>query len=184
MLRLMNRINEFGLFKLSRVLNWSDEIKFVEEEEKRVKIIEEFQAVFSETLGKSSNGAAENAVCTFKKKLKALVKSEYDQDEALVRYLFYSRATPHVTTAVSPAELQIGRKFRTRLDLIRPMLRYDIECKKLAQQRTAPGSRVIQFANGTKVMAKDYRSNSWELATIIEQLSPVAYLVETTNNQL
>lgn len=47
-----NRINEFGLFKLSRVLNWSDEIKFVEEEEKRVKIIEEFQAVFSETLGK------------------------------------------------------------------------------------------------------------------------------------
>ena len=62
----------------------------------------------------ASNGAAENAVKTFKTKFKLLIKEGMPRKEALSKYLFHYRSSPHCTTGVSPAELQIGQKFRTR----------------------------------------------------------------------
>lgn len=66
----------------------------------------------------ASNGAAENAVKTLKSKFE-LLRIENDSHEALMKYLFYCRSTPHCTTGVSPAELQCKGKFRTRLDFLR-----------------------------------------------------------------
>ena len=68
----------------------------------------------------ASNGAAENAVRTFKVKFPVLLKSKYDRQEALSRYLFYYRATPHCTTRLSPAMLQIDRDLRTKLNTLKP----------------------------------------------------------------
>lgn len=59
----------------------------------------------------ASNGAAENAVRSFKSKFKLYLKEKDAKDDALYRYLLYYRSTPHCTTGVSPAELQIGRAF-------------------------------------------------------------------------
>ncbi|XP_044592420.1 uncharacterized protein K02A2.6-like isoform X2 [Cotesia glomerata] len=127
----------------------------------------------------ASNGAAENAVRSFKSKFKLMLKSGYDKSEALIKYLFYARATPHATTGVSPAELQIGRKFRTILDLIRPDVSEYVKNKQDAQRRSSTGNRVVNFEVGSQVMVKDYRTGSWLVATINSQLSPVTYLVDT-----
>ena len=62
----------------------------------------------------ASNGAAENAVRSFKGKFKVLIKGKMSRQEALVRYLFYYRTTPHSTTGRTPAELHVGRQLRTR----------------------------------------------------------------------
>ncbi|KYM95857.1 Uncharacterized protein K02A2.6 [Cyphomyrmex costatus] len=70
----------------------------------------------------ASNGAAENAVRTFKKKFKLLLK-DYTRQDALCKYLFHYRVTPHCTTEKSPAELQLNRRLRTRLDIIKGILK-------------------------------------------------------------
>lgn len=73
----------------------------------------------------SSNGAAENAVRHFKNKFK-LLKTKLSRHESLIKYLFAARSSIHSTTGVSPAELQIGRAFRTRLDALRPSVRENV----------------------------------------------------------
>ena len=65
----------------------------------------------------SSNGLAERAVLTFKDALK---KTSGDIATRLARFLFQYRNTPHTTTGRSPAELLLGRKPRTPLDLLHP----------------------------------------------------------------
>ena len=62
----------------------------------------------------STNGLAERTVQTLKEALK---KTTGDMETRLARFLFQCRITTHTTT---PAELLLGRKPRTHLDLIRP----------------------------------------------------------------
>ena len=65
----------------------------------------------------ATNGLAERAVQTFKEALK---KTVGDLETRLARFLFQYRTTPHSTTGCSPAELLLGRKPRTPLDLLHP----------------------------------------------------------------
>ncbi|KAF2883189.1 hypothetical protein ILUMI_22989 [Ignelater luminosus] len=68
----------------------------------------------------SSNGAAENAVKSFKLGLKKalLDKGQESITTVLTRYLFMYRNSPHCTTGLSPSSLMLGRKVRTRFDLL------------------------------------------------------------------
>ena len=70
----------------------------------------------------SSNGIAERAVQTFKSALKKL---EGNIQDRLTQFLARYCITPHCSTEMSPAELLMGRKLRTTLDLIHP----DLSCK-------------------------------------------------------
>ena len=63
----------------------------------------------------STNGLAERAVQTFKQALRQM-EGESVEDK-LARFLLNYRITPHSTIGVSPAELLMGRKLRTRFDL-------------------------------------------------------------------
>ena len=65
----------------------------------------------------SSNGLAERAVQTFKS---AVVRMEGPMDVRLSRFLFRYRVTPQSTTGLSPSQLLMGRRLRTRLDLLHP----------------------------------------------------------------
>ena len=47
-----------------------------------------------------------------------LQKLEGNMQDRLSRFLFFYRLSPHATTDVSPAEVLIGRRPRSRLDLI------------------------------------------------------------------
>lgn len=132
----------------------------------------------------ASNGAAENAVRTFKKKYKIFIKEGSTCQEALCKFLFSYRATPHCTTEYSPAELQIGRKFRTKMDLLKPSLRSSIEKKQLSQQRCFRGNRKAEFEKNDIVMAKDTINNSWRKSSVIDRISPVTYVVNTSDGKV
>lgn len=68
----------------------------------------------------AANGAAENYVKTFKRKLKILLKTGNPVQEAIDKILFDHRSTKHCTTGESPAKLMLGRELRTRFDMLRP----------------------------------------------------------------
>ena len=76
----------------------------------------------------ASNGLAERAVRTFKTALKKTTST--DVTTSLARFLFQYRITPHSTTGVSPAELLMGRRPRSHLDLMHP----SIETRVLSSQ--------------------------------------------------
>ena len=92
----------------------------------------------------ASNGEPENAVCTFNKKFKVLLKDNTRQD-ALYKYLFYYRSTSHCTTEKTPAELHLNRCLRTRLDVIKPNIRNRVEQKQSNQQRFFKGNYTVTF---------------------------------------
>ncbi|XP_011313170.1 uncharacterized protein K02A2.6-like [Fopius arisanus] len=132
----------------------------------------------------ASNGAAENAVKTFKNKFKLLLKEGLSREEALDRFLLSYRSTPHCTTGCSPAELQCGRPMRTSIDLVRPNLRGHVLKQQLSQQIHASGNRKCLFSYGDIVMAKDVMRNKWIQAKVMNQLSPVTYVVKTIDDRL
>lgn len=65
----------------------------------------------------SSNGLAERAVQVFKQGMKKATSGIGDR---VARLLFHYRMTPHTTTGLSPSEMLLGRKLRSRLDLLKP----------------------------------------------------------------
>ena len=66
----------------------------------------------------ASNGLAERAVQTVKAALKKTSGTPLEWQ--LCKFLFQYRITPHTTTGVSPAELLMSRKLRSKLDLLHP----------------------------------------------------------------
>ena len=66
----------------------------------------------------STNGLAERAVQTFKTGLKKLTKGTLESK--LSHFLFHYRLTPQTTTGQSPAELLLGRRIKSCLDLLHP----------------------------------------------------------------
>ena len=67
----------------------------------------------------ATNGLAERAVQTLKEGRKKSANG--DLETRLAQFLFKYRTTPHSTTGVSPAELLMGRKLRSHLDLVQPV---------------------------------------------------------------
>lgn len=68
----------------------------------------------------STNGQAERFVQTLKQALKRMKCDSANINLVLCNLLLQYRSMPHATTNKSPAELFIGRKICTRLDLIFP----------------------------------------------------------------
>ncbi|XP_058810503.1 uncharacterized protein K02A2.6-like [Phymastichus coffea] len=130
----------------------------------------------------ASNGAAENAVKTCKAKIKILNRQCSTRKEALAKYLFHYRSSPHCTTGVSPAELQMGRKFRTRWDLLKENVGNRVALKQADRQKFFRGNRKVSFDEGKVVMARDYANGNWRKAEVSKQISPITYNV-TTNDQ-
>ena len=64
----------------------------------------------------AANGLAERAVQTFKACMKKL--SEGSLQDRVNSFLFKYCTTPQTTTGVTPAELLLGRKLRSQLDLL------------------------------------------------------------------
>ena len=80
----------------------------------------------------ASNGLAERAVQIVKKGLKKIVQGNIRT--RLAKVLFAYRLTPQTTTGVSPAELLLGRRPRSRLDLLKPHTADRVEKNQLKQK--------------------------------------------------
>ncbi|XP_058810507.1 uncharacterized protein K02A2.6-like [Phymastichus coffea] len=104
--------------------------------------------------------------------------------EALAKYLFHYRSSPHCTTDVSPAELQIGRKFRTRWDLLKEKVKNNVYHKQQEQRKYFRGNRNVTFDEKEVVMARDYANGNWRKVKVDKQVSPVTYNVTTDDQRV
>ena len=103
----------------------------------------------------SSNGEAERLVGVFKRAMqRSVVKEGLEKDQAARAFLREYRSTPHSTTGRTPAELMLGRQFRTRLSLLQP----DLPHVEMKQQLAKP-VRPTKFSNGDHVFIRNYGVN-------------------------
>ena len=106
----------------------------------------------------ASNGLAERAVQVVKTGLRKNTKGSMDL--RLAQILFKYRLQPHSTTGVTPAELLIGRKPRTHLDLLHPDLSKRVEDKQSSQKQYHDSTRTGErrFNEGDTVYARNFQS--------------------------
>ena len=79
--------------------------------------------------------------------------------DKVAHVLFAYRNTPQTTTGVSPAELLMGHKLRSQLDLLRPDLSKRVELKQQQQQKAKHDmhTRDRLFLVGDPVFIKSFR---------------------------
>ena len=132
----------------------------------------------------SSNKLAEKAVQIVKHGLKKM--KDGTLNDKLSRLLFTYRITPHSTTGISPSELLMGRKLKSRFDLLKPNIAVRVEQKQQEQERTHDFHAVSRtFQEGDTVYARDFRQGqSWLTGTIVKCSGPVSYEVKTDDGQL
>jgi hypothetical protein len=96
------------------------------------------------------------------------------------------RLTPQSTTGISPAELLLGRRPRSRLDLVKPHLADRVEARQRRQQQTHNATaRNRCFKVGDRVYSKHFgQGQRWVPGTIAEVTGPVSFLVKLGNGQL
>ena len=132
----------------------------------------------------ASNGLAERAVQTFKTCMKKLAgRSLQDRVNS---FLFKYRTTPQTTTGISPAELLMGRKLRTHLDLLVP----DIGERVRKRQNLQKHSRDLhakdqQFQENDPVMAKNFSQGPpWITGKIMSKAGTATFLVELSDGRV
>ena len=109
----------------------------------------------------SSNGLAEKAVQIVKQGLKKM--NDGSLNDRLAKLLFNYRITPHSTTGISPSELLMSRKLKSRFDLLKPNIATRV-IQKQREQKDSHDSHAIgrQFQEGDSVYARDFRQGqSW-----------------------
>lgn len=127
----------------------------------------------------SSNGLAERSVQTFKN---AMIKMNGSVRERVFRFLTKYRCTPHSTTGLSPAELMLGRKFKTHLDLLHPSLSQNVYKRQSAQKLNHDvHSRDRDIGVNENVFVRNHcpGKGKWIDGTVTEKTGPVSYRVHT-----
>ena len=143
----------FATHGLPEVIVSDNGPQFVSQEMKEFLKSNGIRQCLSSPYHPASNREAERAVRTFKESMKTMKDEPGSQAEKLARFLLSYRTTPHTGTGCTPAELLMGRRIRTRLDILRPNLSARIAKKsKLVDQSTR---RLLEI--GEPVMVKDYR---------------------------
>ena len=126
----------------------------------------------------SSRGLAERAVQIFKLSLHQIPESLVR--EKLAKFLFKYRITPHSSTGVAPAELLMGRRLRSRLDLLKPDLVTTVENSQLKQKLAHDNKQPFRaFTEGEPVYVQDFTvsKQKWISGTIQRATGPVSYIV-------
>ena len=112
-----------------------------------------------------------------KKGLKKIIAGT--MSDRLAKILLNYRISPQTTTGTSPAELLLGRRPRTRLDLVRPNAAERVEEKQ--QQQKAQHDRKAKprtFRLGDTVFVKNFGAGQrWLPGQIVDVSGPVSFHV-------
>ena len=122
----------------------------------------------------SSNGLAERAVQTFKN---AVSKLEGPMEVRILKFLFKYRVTPQTTTGLSPAQLLMGRRLRTHLDLLHPDTSKRVIDKQEKSISTNKAPRTFKI--GDKLFAKNFHGPQWIPVVVCKVSGPLSYHVKT-----
>ena len=126
-----------------------------------------------------TNGLAERAVRTFKERMKASKGSAADWELRLQRFLIANRNTPQKSTGRAPAELLIGQKIRTKLDLLKPDVSKNID-KAVIEQKLHHDKHAnsIIFTTGQHVWVQNITGKGYQASKVVKCNSEDSYLVE------
>ena len=132
----------------------------------------------------ASNGLAERAVQIVKRGLKKVTAGSVNT--RLSKLLLTYRMTPQSTTGISPAELLLGRRPRTRLDLLRPNTAERVEKKQMDQKaRHDVRAKPRTFNEGDIVFAKNYGSGDrWLAGKVVKVAGPVSFHVKLQDGRI
>ena len=132
----------------------------------------------------SSNGLAERAVQTFKRGLKCTTGDSIQ--ERLSKFLFTYRITPHTTTGISPAELLMGRRPRSRFDRLFPDMQKHVQQKQNKQAVHHDNSKSLRkFAVGDLVYTRDFSTPAvtWTPGSVVKVTGPLSYHIELADGR-
>ena len=124
-----------------------------------------------------SNGLAE-LVQTFKERMKKL--KEGSIETKVSRFLFQYRITPQTTTRIAPAELLMGRKLLSRLDLLNPDVGRRVKKKQQDQkERHDYHAKERSLKPGDLLYTRNYsQGENWIPGRIERRTGPVSFTVE------
>ena len=126
----------------------------------------------------ATNGQAERVVRILKTAVKQALLTHRDVDAVIANYLLVYRTTPHATTGEVPSVLLMGRRLRTRHDLMIPSVTAHVQRKQLEAQKCKKGDR--QFEVNDSVLVRNFAGlNKWESGVIAEKLGNRYYMVLT-----
>ena len=127
---------------------------FASEEFKKFTQLNGIRHTFTSPYHPSSNGLAERAVQSFKHGVSKLSGS---MENRIIQFLFKYRITPQTTTGLSPAELLMGRRLRSHLDLLHPDFSRRAVVKQDKQRQAVVPPR--SFKVNDKLFARNYQGN-------------------------
>ena len=104
----------------------------------------------------ATNGLPERTVQTVKNSFNKC--QERDLETYLTRLLFRYQNTPHSTTGLAPAEVLMGCKLKTHLDLMLPDIAARVANKQMGQRVHGNHSASDRsYAQGNRVYARNFR---------------------------
>ncbi|VDH98120.1 Hypothetical predicted protein [Mytilus galloprovincialis] len=116
----------------------------------------------------STNGLAERAVQTFKEGMKKVTEGSIET--RMAKFLFTYRLTPHATTAIAPAEMLMGRRPRSLLDLTYPNINSRVQQQTTRQKQSHDKTaQVRNFNVGDR--------------TLIKRTGPVSFVIELNDGR-
>ena len=131
----------------------------------------------------ATNGMAERAVQIVKQGLRKITQGSIRT--RLAKILKAYRLTPHSTTGMSPAEMLLGRRPKSRLDLLKPMTAERIEANQWKQKKqhdVRANDRCFQ--EGDTVFVKNFQSgDKWLPGVISKRTGPVSFVVQLSDGR-
>ena len=127
-----------------------------------------------------SNGQAERLVQSVKNYLKKTKDEKLSLTRRVQTFLFNYRNSPHATTNEIPAVLLMGRRLRSKLDLLKPDLNEHVAKKQ--QNMSGTDRKLRSFTAGESVLSRSYNNNKWEEGEVIRQTGPVSYEIKTATH--
>ena len=129
----------------------------------------------------ATNGEAERFVQTFKQHMKCRNADSTNVHSSISKFLMTYRTTPHATTGVAPSILLMGRRIRTKLDLMLPNFLSEQQSKGWKQLQHQ--GKVAEFKPSSPVMVRSYTTpNKWVPGTVTRQVGTMHYDVNVDGN--
>ncbi|EFP10207.1 hypothetical protein CRE_24081 [Caenorhabditis remanei] len=130
-----------------------------------------------------SNGQAERFVDTLKRGLKKLKGEGSVNTEILSQFLLHYRSTPsNALGGLTPAEVHLGRRLRTRLSLMMPQLNKTVDSEQVAMKEQFDkhhGVKARSYRKGDSVFVKVFEKNtwSWKPGKVNQRQGRVVYVI-------
>ena len=114
-----------------------------------------------------------------------MLKEKGTINQKVQRFLMAYRTTPHPATNCAPAELLLGRRLRTALDIIKPSLSNNMEknCNNMICR--TQNRRMREFSNGQEVLTRNFGVGSrWISGVIVNSRGLLTWLIKLEDGKM